>query len=59
MSSNPAPGAHAFPAFDGTLGATLVGAVMATFLFGIASLQAFNYYRSFPEDTKRLKILVR
>ncbi|KAJ7440203.1 hypothetical protein B0H11DRAFT_2099985 [Mycena galericulata] len=47
-----------FPALDGTLGAMEIGAVLGTFLFGIETLQTFNYYRRFPEDSKLLKATV-
>lgn len=47
------------PALDGTLGALEVGTVAGTFLFGILTLQTFNYYRRFPKDSKTLKTTVR
>ncbi|KAJ7215058.1 hypothetical protein GGX14DRAFT_518659 [Mycena pura] len=53
MSSAPA-----IPPLDNTLGAVLIGAVLGTFLFGIATLQAFNYYRRYPDDSTRLKTMV-
>ncbi|KAJ7053205.1 hypothetical protein C8F01DRAFT_555501 [Mycena amicta] len=34
---------------DVTLGPILVGAVLATFLFGIATLQAFHFYRTYGD----------
>ncbi|KAF7296867.1 Saposin B-type domain-containing protein [Mycena indigotica] len=43
---------------DGSLGATLVGAVVGTFLFGIESLQVFNYYYEYTKDPKSLKTAV-
>ncbi|KAJ7114837.1 hypothetical protein C8R44DRAFT_880907 [Mycena epipterygia] len=46
------------PSLDGTLGALEIGAVVGTFLFGILTLQTFNYFRQFPEDSKTLKITV-
>ncbi|KAJ7114902.1 hypothetical protein C8R44DRAFT_880963 [Mycena epipterygia] len=46
------------PALDGTLGALEIGTVVGTFLFGILTLQTFNYYRQFPEDSKTLRITV-
>ncbi|KAJ7114838.1 hypothetical protein C8R44DRAFT_880908 [Mycena epipterygia] len=46
------------PALDGTLGALEIGTVVGTFLFGILTLQTFNYYRQFPEDSKTLKVTV-
>ncbi|KAJ7165466.1 hypothetical protein C8R43DRAFT_986471 [Mycena crocata] len=54
MSASP----PALPPLDGTLGATLIGAVFGQFLFGIETLQTFNYYRNFPKDAKILKVLV-
>ncbi|KAJ6554755.1 hypothetical protein B0H19DRAFT_1377487 [Mycena capillaripes] len=47
-----------FPALDGTLGAMEIGAILGTFLFGIETLQTFNYYRRFPEDSQLLKATV-
>ncbi|KAJ7664341.1 hypothetical protein DFH06DRAFT_1187529, partial [Mycena polygramma] len=49
---------EAIYALDGTLGTTLIGGVLGTFLFGITTLQAFNYYRQYPEDSQLLKTLV-
>ncbi|KAJ7114886.1 hypothetical protein C8R44DRAFT_880946 [Mycena epipterygia] len=46
------------PALDGTLGALEIGTVVGTFLFGILTLQTFNYYRQFPADSKKLKLTV-
>ncbi|KAJ7128600.1 hypothetical protein C8R44DRAFT_778298 [Mycena epipterygia] len=46
------------PALDGTLGCIQIGLVFATFLFGIETLQTFNYYRDYPKDVAMLKILV-
>ncbi|KAJ7095659.1 hypothetical protein C8R44DRAFT_684396 [Mycena epipterygia] len=43
---------------DGTLGSTLIGSVFGTLLFGILTLQTFNYYRLYPNDSVILKILV-
>jgi hypothetical protein len=44
---------------DGTLGDIQIALVLATWLFGIGTLQTFNYYREFPKDPKILKGLVR
>ncbi|KAJ6534186.1 hypothetical protein B0H19DRAFT_1271914 [Mycena capillaripes] len=48
------------PLFDlnGSLGALEIGAVLGIFLFGIETLQTFNYYRDFPRDSKLLKATV-
>ncbi|KAJ7086217.1 hypothetical protein C8R44DRAFT_991642 [Mycena epipterygia] len=46
------------PALDGSLGALEIGTVVGTFLFGILTLQTFNYYRQFPDDSKTLKITI-
>ncbi|KAJ7608932.1 hypothetical protein DFH06DRAFT_1111036 [Mycena polygramma] len=51
-------GVTQLPALDGTLGAVEVGVLFGTFLFGIATLQAFNYYVTFPKDTIHVKALV-
>ncbi|PCH39039.1 hypothetical protein WOLCODRAFT_21314 [Wolfiporia cocos MD-104 SS10] len=41
-----------------TEGPILVGILIATFLYGIATLQTYNYYREYGKDPPRLKILV-
>lgn len=46
------------PDVEPTLGRIVVGVLIATFLYGIETLQMFNYYRAFPEDRRVLKILV-
>ncbi|KAJ7812005.1 hypothetical protein B0H14DRAFT_3150514 [Mycena olivaceomarginata] len=46
------------PPLDGTLGNIQIALVVATWLFGIETLQAFNYYRDFAKDPKILKALV-
>ncbi|KAJ6563930.1 hypothetical protein B0H19DRAFT_1374540 [Mycena capillaripes] len=43
---------------NGSLGAIEIGAVLGTFLFGIETLQTFNYYRNFQKDSKLLKATV-
>ncbi|KAJ6599988.1 hypothetical protein DFH09DRAFT_1271525 [Mycena vulgaris] len=43
---------------DGTVGHVEIGLVIATFLFGIETLQTFNYYREYPNDRRMLKTLV-
>ncbi|KAJ7085578.1 hypothetical protein C8R44DRAFT_893867 [Mycena epipterygia] len=43
---------------DGTLGAFEIGIVAGTFLFGIATLQTFNYYGDASQDSINLKSLV-
>ncbi|KAJ7136687.1 hypothetical protein C8R44DRAFT_976197 [Mycena epipterygia] len=52
MSSESSPG------LDGTLGALEIGVVVAIFLYGLQTLQTFNYYRDFPKDKWILKIMV-
>jgi len=52
------PTAPAIPALDGTLGAIEIGAVVETFLFGMLTLQTFNYARTYPDDSVFLKALV-
>ncbi|KAJ6562102.1 hypothetical protein B0H19DRAFT_1068781 [Mycena capillaripes] len=51
------PQALALPPYD-TLGPVEFGLIISTFLFGIETLQTFNYYRNYPEDSLPLKILV-
>ncbi|KAJ7474728.1 hypothetical protein FB451DRAFT_1397611 [Mycena latifolia] len=46
------------PALDGTLGDIQIALVIGTFLYGIETLQTFNYYREFPKDPLGLKALV-
>ncbi|KAJ7785329.1 hypothetical protein DFH07DRAFT_935083 [Mycena maculata] len=41
-----------------TYGAMLIGTFFAIFFQGMLSVQAFIYYESFPEDSKKLKSLV-
>jgi hypothetical protein len=41
-----------------TLGALLDGVILANILFGILTVQAHVYYRTFPQDRLLLKILV-
>ncbi|KAJ7788262.1 hypothetical protein B0H14DRAFT_2628461 [Mycena olivaceomarginata] len=40
---------------NGNLGALEIGSVLGVFLFGIETLQTFNYYRRFPKDSNLLK----
>ncbi|KAJ7200537.1 hypothetical protein GGX14DRAFT_571944 [Mycena pura] len=47
-----------FPSPDGTLGAVQIGFIVSTFLFGIVTLQTFNYYWNYPQDSVGLKLLV-
>ncbi|KAJ7446337.1 hypothetical protein FB451DRAFT_1291897 [Mycena latifolia] len=46
------------PSLDGTIGNAAIGLALATFLYGIETLQTFNYYRDYKNDTRSLKILV-
>ncbi|KAJ7250498.1 hypothetical protein B0H12DRAFT_663280 [Mycena haematopus] len=43
---------------DGTLGEVQIALVLATWLFGILTLQTYNYFSAFPMDHKILKALV-
>ncbi|GAA5952567.1 hypothetical protein JCM3765_002208 [Sporobolomyces pararoseus] len=45
-------------AFDGSIGAFLLGTVFACFLSGLTSSQSFQYYQNFPTDRKLYKYLV-
>ncbi|KAJ7073051.1 hypothetical protein C8F01DRAFT_268577 [Mycena amicta] len=49
---------QSFPPLDGTLGTTEIGAILGTFLFGIAVLQMFLYYYNYPKDACAVKALV-
>ncbi|KAJ7450768.1 hypothetical protein FB451DRAFT_1410101 [Mycena latifolia] len=42
----------------GTIGRWEIALVLLAFLFGIETLQTFNYFGQFPKDPRRLKILV-
>jgi len=42
-----------------TLGALLVGVLIACCLFGIITVQVFTYYTRFPDDKLYLKAIVR
>lgn len=43
---------------DTTLGAILIGSIVSMFFFGIVTLQAHQYFTSFPDDRWRMKALV-
>ncbi|KAJ7254992.1 hypothetical protein B0H12DRAFT_1071102 [Mycena haematopus] len=43
---------------NGSLGALEIGTLVGVFLFGIETLQTFNYYRHFPKDPNLLKAAV-
>jgi hypothetical protein len=47
------------PPLDNTLGAVEIGGVLATFLFGLATLQTYNFYHQFPSERSVLKWTVR
>ncbi|KAF9539780.1 hypothetical protein CPC08DRAFT_494051 [Agrocybe pediades] len=53
MSSSP----HA-PNFSNTLGAVLIGVIIACCLFGIITIQAYTYSLRFPNDRRILKVVV-
>ena len=42
-----------------TLGVLEIGSFLGVFLFGVVSLQTFNYYNTYPEDGWVFKTLVR
>ncbi|KAJ7779714.1 hypothetical protein B0H16DRAFT_1499657 [Mycena metata] len=46
------------PPLDDTVGAMQIGAACATFLFGIGTLQTYNYYKLFPKDSALIKWVV-
>ncbi|KAJ7242302.1 hypothetical protein C8J57DRAFT_1526336 [Mycena rebaudengoi] len=43
---------------DKTYGAMFIGVLFATFFQGVLTLQAYIYYKSFPDDLCRIKVLV-
>ena len=43
---------------NGSLGALEIGAVLDVFLFGILTLQTYNYYCDFSDDSTFLKCAV-
>ncbi|KAJ7690840.1 hypothetical protein B0H17DRAFT_1201420 [Mycena rosella] len=43
---------------DMTYGAIFIGVLFATFFQGVLTVQAYIYYESFPDDLRRLKLLV-
>ncbi|KAI4521893.1 hypothetical protein K525DRAFT_223850, partial [Schizophyllum commune Loenen D] len=47
------------PSPDATLGVFLIGIALASVYYGITFLQACFYFRSFPEDRRRMKALVQ
>ncbi|KAJ7894492.1 hypothetical protein B0H14DRAFT_3854317 [Mycena olivaceomarginata] len=55
MSSSSGP---TLPALDDTLGAIQIGVILGTFLFGLLTLQTFNYFRTYTKDTLLIKTLV-
>ncbi|KAI0348337.1 hypothetical protein BDW22DRAFT_1350524 [Trametopsis cervina] len=44
--------------YDNTLGALFIGAIAAIFLSGIMATQVFMYWRLYPKDHNRFKIMV-
>ncbi|KAJ7677534.1 hypothetical protein B0H17DRAFT_944775 [Mycena rosella] len=43
---------------DSTLGAMELGGIFSTLLFGITTVQTFNYYRDYPRDAVILRTVV-
>ncbi|KAF8064284.1 hypothetical protein FPV67DRAFT_1451491 [Lyophyllum atratum] len=43
---------------EGTLGPHEVGVMVAIFLFGLVTIQAFIYFRQYPDDPRGVKLLV-
>ncbi|KAK7691577.1 hypothetical protein QCA50_004976 [Cerrena zonata] len=41
-----------------TLGAAFLGAILASIMYGVTTLQALFYYMTYPKDSKKLIILV-
>ncbi|KAJ7722791.1 hypothetical protein B0H16DRAFT_1737519 [Mycena metata] len=46
------------PELNATYGAFEIGVSVATFLYGIGTLQTYNYYRPFPNDSSFLRTAV-
>ncbi|KAJ7765726.1 hypothetical protein B0H16DRAFT_1717641 [Mycena metata] len=46
------------PISNSDLGALEIGALLSYWLFGAATTQAYTYYGRFPDDSRKLKILV-
>ncbi|KAF7982623.1 hypothetical protein HWV62_27041 [Athelia sp. TMB] len=46
------------PALDNTMGATLIGVIVAAALWGVACVQVYVYYSTYPKDPWHLKTLV-
>jgi len=46
------------PAWDNTIGAVLIGVLLAYVLMGTVIVQGYNYYQKFPKDELWLKSLV-
>ncbi|KAF9458716.1 hypothetical protein BDZ94DRAFT_1313044 [Collybia nuda] len=46
------------PFIDSILGPHVVGVMMAIFLFGLVTIQAFTYFQNYPEDSRGTKALV-
>jgi hypothetical protein len=44
---------------DTIVGPHEIGVMMAIFLFGLVTIQAFTYFQNYPEDSRGTKILVR
>ncbi|KAJ6579516.1 hypothetical protein DFH09DRAFT_1146821 [Mycena vulgaris] len=44
--------------FNATIGPEEVGVIVGAWMFGMFTLQAFNYFSYFPKDSRRLKITV-
>ncbi|KAG6915649.1 hypothetical protein DXG01_010613 [Tephrocybe rancida] len=50
--------ATAIPALDNSLGSMLIGVIVSAVLYGVALLQAFNYFTNYVTDPWFLKALV-
>ncbi|KAJ7213288.1 hypothetical protein C8J57DRAFT_1538836 [Mycena rebaudengoi] len=44
--------------FNATIGPEEVGVIVGAWMFGMFTVQAFNYFSDFPHDSKRLKVIV-
>ena len=59
MSTPMVPLASVEVDLNDTIGAMQIGSLFGVFLFGIVSLQTFNYYSTYTDDGWANKVMVR